>query len=242
MFRVHSMLLVGVCLAANVGAALAAETAAVPPQIVVSGRAEKRIPADRAALQIAVETKAQTADTAGLENARVQQAVLEALQRVGVDSKNITTAGYSVTQDFRYERGEQPPKPDGYTARNTIRVEATRLDQIGRLLDAALAAGANRIDGIDFMASTATEARRALLAAAIANARADAEEMAKAAGGSLGSLIELSTERPQQPVPLRLRAMAAPSAVGGAQTQITPREILVEAVVFARWQFVPAKP
>ncbi len=241
MCRAHSMLLVGVCLVASVAAALAAETAA-PPHIVVSGHAEKRIPADRAAIQIAVETKAQTADAAGAENARVQQAVLEALQRLGVDSKNITTAGYFVTQDFRYERGEQQPKAGGYIARNTIRVEVTRLDQIGRLIDASLAAGANRIDGIDFTASTATEARRALLAAAIANARADAEEMAKAAGGSLGSLIELSTERPQQPVPLRVGAMAVPSAVGGAQTQITPREIPVEAVVFARWQFVPAKP
>jgi len=159
-----------------------------------------------------------------------------------VEPKNITTAGYFVTPDLRYERGEQQPKADGYIARNTIRVEISRLDQIGRLLDAALAAGANRIDGIDFMASTATEARRALLAAAIANARADAEEMAKAAGGSLGPLIELSTEGPQRPVPLRVGAMAAPSAVGGAQTQITPREVLVETVVFARWQFVPAKP
>jgi uncharacterized protein len=241
MSRAHSMLLVGLCLAANVTAALAGETAA-PPEIVVSGRAEKRIPADRAAIQIAVETKAQTADAAGAENARVQQAIFEALQRLGLDSKSITTAGYFVTQNSRYERGEQQPKADSYTARNTIRVEITRLDQVGRIIDASLAAGANRIDGIDFTASTATEARRALLVAAIADARADAEEMAKAVGGSLGPLIELTTERPQQPLPLRYSAMAAASAVGSAQTQIAQREILVEAVVFARWQFVAAKP
>jgi hypothetical protein len=46
-------------------------------------------------------------------------------------------------------------------------------------------------------ASTLTEAHRSPLATAIANPRADAEEMAKTAGGSLGPLIKLRAERPQ---------------------------------------------
>jgi uncharacterized protein YggE len=77
----------------------------------------------------------------------------------------------------------------------------------------------------------------------IANARADAEAMAKAVGGSLGPLAELSTERPQQGIFPRAGGMAATAAAApaGVETPITPREILVEAVVFARWQFTPAR-
>jgi uncharacterized protein len=213
-----------------------------PPEIVVSGRAEGKVPADRATIHMAVTTRADTAAAAGAENARVQQRVIEALQRLGMDPKRITTAGYHVAQDWRYERGGQP-KPQGHVARNTIRVEVAQLEQIGALVDAALAAGANRIDSIEFTASALTEARRSLLAIAIANARADAEAMAKAVGGSLGPLVELSTERPQQAFFPRAGVMAAPAAAApaGVETQITPREILVEAVVFARWQFTPAR-
>ncbi len=240
MRRAHLILFAIAMTACNGKPALAAQPGLLP-EIVVSGRAEKKIPADRATIQLAVATKGQTAEAAGAENARVHQAVMEALQRLVIDPGRITTAGYYVTQEFRYERGEQP-KPDGYIARNTVRVEVTQLDQIGRLIDACLAVGANRVDGIDFSASTAAEARRALLAAAIADARADAEAMAKAAGGSLGPLVELSTERPERgPVP-RAGVMAAPAPGGTAETRITPREIPVESVVFARWQFIPAKP
>jgi uncharacterized protein YggE len=215
---------------------------AVPaPAILVSGRAEKKIPADRATVHIAVETRADTASAAGAENARMQERVTGVLEQRGVDPKHITTAGYFVAQDWRGGRGEQS-KPEGYITRNTILVEVTQLDRIGALIDAALAAGANRIDAIEFTASAIAEARRAVLASAIANARADAEVMAKAAGGSLGPLIELSTERPQQPLPLRASVMPTLTASGGgAQTQITPREILVEAVVFGRWQFSPSR-
>jgi hypothetical protein len=56
-----------------------------PPEIVVSGRAEGKVAADRATIHMAVTTRADTAAAAGAENARVQQRVIEALQRLGMD-------------------------------------------------------------------------------------------------------------------------------------------------------------
>lgn len=78
MRRVYFTLLVAICLLAGAQQTRAGQPV-LPPEIVVSGRAEKRLPADRATVQIAVATKAQTADAAGAENARIQQAVIEAV-------------------------------------------------------------------------------------------------------------------------------------------------------------------
>ena len=205
--------------------------------IVVSGHAEVRIPADRATIMIAVETRGSTASAAGAENARVQQAVLASLRAVGVDSGQVSTAGYSVEPNWRQDKPDRPPKLDGYTARNALRVELTRLDRLGAVIDTALGAGANRIDNVEFSASDLTEPRRTVLAKAIENARGDAEIMARAAGGTLGALLELSTT-PYQPQPYRLGEVVVTAQAGRAPTPIIPREIVVSATVLTRWRFV----
>jgi uncharacterized protein YggE len=77
------------------------------------------------------------------------------------------------------------------------------------------------------------------LAVAVANARGDAEALAKSAGGSLGALLELSTsERPSQPVP---RLMASRAMTDQKQTPIEPGEQTFSASVNARWTFVPGR-
>ena len=57
MRRVYFTLLVLVSLLAGARQTLAGQPV-LPPEIVVSGRAEKKVPADRATVQIAVATKA----------------------------------------------------------------------------------------------------------------------------------------------------------------------------------------
>lgn len=166
---------------------LAAQTnagATSTPIVAVSGAASKSIPADHATVYISVETHASTAEQAGRENARVQQAVVAALRGAGGDSVDLSGAGYIVRPDNRSEFSAQPATPTGYVANNTVHIEVRRLDRIGALIDTALAAGANRVSGINFTSSAEREARRSVLAEAVANARSDAEAIATAAGGS----------------------------------------------------------
>ena len=74
---------------------------------------------------------------------------------------------------------------------------------------------------------------------AVANARADAEAMAQAAGGRLGSLIELSTQGPTVP-PRPMFDLAARAKVAMAEpTPINPGQQTVTVFVTARWAFVP---
>jgi uncharacterized protein YggE len=203
------------------------------PQIVVSASGEVRVKPDRADISFAVETRAQTAAAAAAENARRQKAVMDALRaQIGAEDA-LSTVGYNVMVDERYDGNER--RVLGYIARNTVMLSTRLLDRVGALIDQALASGANVVHGLSFSYSRADEARRQALADALSKARADADALARAAGGSLGSLIEIQVGAyPNPPVPMMELARAAP-----AQTPIEPGEQSVQASVTARWAFNP---
>ena len=95
------------------------------------------------------------------------------------------------------------------------------------------------INALSFYASSIEEARRQAIGSAVANARADAEAMAQAAGGRLGSLIELSTQGPTVP-PRPMFDLASRAKVAMAEpTPINPGQQTVTVFVTARWAFIP---
>ncbi|HSJ63912.1 MAG TPA: SIMPL domain-containing protein [Gemmatimonadaceae bacterium] len=204
--------------------------------LVVSGSASATIPADKAFVRIAVETRAPTAAAAGVRNAQTLLAVLAALRDVGVDSTGIVTAGYTVAVHWRPGENGRPAREDGYLARNAVRVELAALDRVGAVIDAALGAGANRIDGVHFVATGSDSARRSVLEQAALAARRDAESLARATGGRLGRLLEMSTSPPFRGG-LGDSLSSVHLQMGYVQTEIPPPEIAVYATVYARWEY-----
>jgi uncharacterized protein YggE len=220
-----------------VAPALSAQSSPPPPAapqslIETSGRADARIVPDRATITIGVESRGATAAAAAADNARRQRAILDTLRSLGLTSDLLSTQNYSVSPEMQYPQGGQP-RVTGYTVSNVVRVEVRRLDDVPRIIDASLAKGANQIASLQFYSSKADSVRRVALAQAVANARADAEVLARAAGGSLGGLLELSTE------PNEIRPMTVPIAMArmsaAAPTPIEPGEATISAFVSARW-------
>jgi uncharacterized protein YggE len=208
-----------------------------PPQISTTAVGEARVQPDRATMIFAVETRAPTAARAGADNARRQQAVLDTLRKLGLSPGQLSTTGYSVAPEMRHD-GKQP-QVVGYVARNMVQADVRRIDQVGALIDASLAAGANVVSSLRFYSSRADEGRRLALSDAVAKARADADAMARAAGGSLGALLEISTSGPVRPYGEEM-AMSRVSAMADTPTPIDPGEQTIAVFVSARWQFVPA--
>jgi uncharacterized protein YggE len=210
-----------------------------PPRLVTSGEGETRVTPDRATVFVGVQTRALTASAAGAENARRQKAILDTLKAMGIPPDQLATQNYSVSPEMRYDpTGVASPKVVGYVVSNTVRVELKKMDQVGSVIDAALAKGANQIGGVQFGVSTVADARRIAISAAVRDARADAEAMAAAAGGSVGQLLELSSSTP----PYRPRMSDIAMKVEGmarAQTPIEPGEQVITATVSAVWQFIP---
>jgi len=141
---------------------------------------------------------------------------------------------------MQYDRPGGSPRVTGYVVTNTVRAEIRRLDDVGRLIDAALSKGANQIAGLQLYASRTDDARRIALGEAVAKARADAEAIARSAAGSLGPLLEVTAGAP--PIrPFEVTMRAAPAVGQGAPTPIEAGEETIRASVTARWVFVPGR-
>ncbi len=232
-----SLYLAGIALGVALSAASGQTGPTSPvPQISVSATGEAKVQPDRATIMFAVETRAQTAARAGADNAKRQQAVLDTLKKLGLVDGQLSTTGYSLSPETRHD-GKQP-QVVGYVARNVVKVDVRRIDQVGTFVDAALAAGANVVSSLRFFSSRSDEARQEALADAVAKARREAESMAGAAGGSLGALIELATSGPVRPIYAEEFAMARVASDG---TPIEVGEQTVAVSVSARWGFVPAR-
>jgi uncharacterized protein YggE len=92
---------------------------------------------------------------------------------------------------------------------------------------------------LEFKASNPDELRRTALAQAVTKARADAEALARAAGGSLGALLELTSMDIGGPPIIRRSFSADAMAVMKTATPIEPGTEMLTVGVTARWQFVP---
>lgn len=236
----RQMMVVAATIAISSAAAGQVATPAIS-RISTSGEAQAKVSPDRAAVLVGVQTRAVTAAAAGADNARRQKAIIDTLKSLGIAPGDIATENYSVSPEMRYDPPGSTPRVTGYTVSNTVRVELKRIDLVGTVIDASLAKGANEIAGIQFTASGAAEGRRAALADAVKAARADAEAIAKAAGGSLGQLIELTSSVPAY-LPLLSQVSMTFQAQTRVATPIEPGEQTVTATVSGSWQFVPGPP
>jgi uncharacterized protein YggE len=208
------------------------------PQINATGRGEVKVSPDRATIQISIQTRASTAAAAAADNATKTQAVLAALRSLGLGNDQLSTINYNINPEQRYEPNREPVVI-GYTVTNTILADVRRLDQVGPVIDAAVSRGANMITSLQFYASNTETARRTAIATAIEKARADAEVAAKAARGSLGTLLEINIgaySSPPQPLMMMKQAMEA-----RADTPINPGQETLAVEVATRWRFLPGQ-
>ena len=228
----------GLCSAPlSVGAQSMTPTSTAVPAIITSATGEAKLTPDRATIYVGVQSRAATAAAAARDNAQRQTAVIDGISALGISRQQISTENYSVAPETRFDPKTQASTVTGYVVSNVVRVDVQRIDQVAPVIDASLAKGANQINSLEFSASNSEATRRQALVEAVARARGDAEAMARAAGGSLGQLLELSTgDGGPRPV---FSAMA--NARSAAPTPIQAGEQTLQATVTCRWQFVPQK-
>jgi uncharacterized protein YggE len=205
------------------------------PQISVAASHEVKVTPDRATIQISVHTRAVTAAAAAAENATKVQAVLTALRGLGLTNDQLSTMNFNVQPDYVHREGREPTIT-GYNVTNTILADVRQINQVGRVIDAALTRGANMMTSLQFYASNTEAARRTAIAGAIAKARADAEAAANAAGGSLGQLLELTIGAQFQQPPMPMMRLQSAS-VGQMDTPIQPGQESLTVMVNTRWRF-----
>lgn len=187
--------------------------------ITVTGRGTVSARPDRATVRIGVQTEAETA-AAALEQNNVQMNdVISATLEAGVDEADIQTVGLRLSP--RYDQNEEgPPTLIGYEAANTVAVTVQDLDNLGVLLDSAVAAGGNTVEGIQFEIGDNDALRAQAREAAMAEAIAKAEQLTDLAGAQLGEVVTIEELGSTEPRPVAVetadtaRAAAVPVQAG----------------------------
>lgn len=167
--------------------------AANATSISVSASASSTAAPDRALVSVAVVERAESADDARQQLATAVATLREELTAAGIDEDAIETTGYRLQMDYAYHDGDREPR--GYVATQSFEIESPAVDRAGEVVDAAVAGGANRIDGVQFSLSDERrqELRATVLADAMDRARADADAIAGAANLNVTGVDTVST-------------------------------------------------
>ncbi len=211
------------------------------PYVAASAAVQVPVPADRAIVYIALAGRDTTGARAVAELEVVRSRVLPALERLGYDADAVVPWGYGVGVSMDPRMG--PPGRAGIDdepermARQGLRVVVNRLDQLDALIGAVAAAGIEGVPLVHFEATQTADVRRRATEQAVAQARQQAEHMARAAGGRLGPLVSLVTMPDFGPgISAVDRFLTFPPGMDRG-AQLLASDVTVKVSVQAVWQF-----
>ncbi len=211
-----SALVVSACVPAAPLPAMAQSTDPAPTvtrTISVSGTGLAYTTPDKAMISIGVQTRDKDAGKAVDNNTAAMNKIMAALKAQGIADKDLQTQNFSISPQSEYDSSGNPTGVVNYVVDNTLVATVRNLPKIGATLSAAVDAGANNIYGISFGVQDPSKLQATARDLAVADARARAEALAKAAGVTLGDVISISESVGYSvPSPIYARDMAQASS------------------------------
>jgi hypothetical protein len=190
----------------------------LPQGISVSGHGEAEGKPDVARATLGIEIREKEASRATERANQLMTAILEAVKQKGVPEADIRTQSFSVNfEPEPYPPGPYPVEPENrpagpvksaaapdvapgageasprgfYRVSNTVIVTVRKLDDLGAVLGAATAAGANNVWGVQFDIEDPSKLEAEARSEAMAEARTRAEQLARLAGVTLGRVVSV---------------------------------------------------
>lgn len=192
------------------------EPGTTPRTMSISGTGVINVMTDQATVILGVYTQDKTAGTAIDENAALMTAVISSLKQLGFTDDDMKTTSYGVTPTYNWEINAVV----GYQVTNMIELKIKDLKKVGPAIDAAAAAGANRVDSISFGISDETAQAMKLQAytAAINDAKAKSDVITSGLGVKVAGIQSIS-ESSYYPY-IAYRSDAAYESSGKASTPV----------------------
>jgi len=197
--------------------------------IQVSERVE-RAP-DLAQVSAGVTSLAPTANAALAETARKMNVVIARARTAGIADRDIQTSGISVEPSYSYPTrgplGDIPPRIVGYRASNSVQLRVRDLPNLGNLLDALVASGANNVSGPHFTVEQPAGGLAGARDRAMAEADRQAADYARRAGARRARLLAVTEGMVNFGRPYDIQAFAVSEQSVGARmaTPVSPGQV-----------------
>lgn len=164
----------------------------ITPQVSVTGSGVVYVVPDIAYINVGVRSQGDTVADAMTANNAQAQAIKDTLVGQGVDEMDIQTSSFNVYPQSDYDFQGVITRTY-FSVENNVYVTVRSLDNLGAILDAVAASGANTIYGISFDVVDKTEAQTSARQLAVDSAKTQAQELADAAGVTLGDIQYISS-------------------------------------------------
>ena len=159
--------------------------------VTVSGEGSASAAPDVATLRFSSVSRGETAAAAMEANAERATRMRDALRRAGVEPRDMQSTGLSLSPYYAQGERGRPAREQvaGYEARNALMVRLREVGEVGAVIDAAVRAGANGLDSLQFGFADEASLREAARVDAVRDAEAAAGLLADAAGARLGRVL-----------------------------------------------------
>jgi uncharacterized protein YggE len=171
--------------------------------IWVSGQGKVTVTPNIVMVNMGVQSQSAAVADAQAQASTAMDKVMTALAANGVDKKDIQTQNYNIQQLLKYDNYNQTNTITGYQVNNMVNVKIRSIDKAGSIIDAAVTAGGDniRINGVNFTVDQPEQYYTQARQAAMSDALAKAQNLAKLSGVTLGraTYITESVNTPYQP-------------------------------------------
>ena len=177
---------------ASTAALPSAQASASDAGIFVSGLGRVRVKPNIATASVGVETTATAlADAVNQTNTKMN-AIIEKIKALGVAEKDIQTIAYNIYPVTQQRPNTTTQTITGYRVNNQLSMTIRKIEDVGKILDAVVAAGANNVYGISFGVDDPTTYQQQARLAAVKDAQDKAAQLAKGAGITLGKVVSIT--------------------------------------------------
>lgn len=206
-------------------------------ELFATGTAFKKISPDKVSITLGVETQEKTAKEATAKNAALMNAIIGSLKELGLATNEISTSYYNVYPVYEYppviyEEKIVPPRPEspilvGYRVTNTIIITTSASADVGSMIDAAIDAGANQVQGVSYFVSEDVQRQmnRQLIEQAVLDAKAKAENALSPLNMQIVGVKSINLNDVYFPVysydKMTLEGAAAPTPILPSQQQVS---------------------
>lgn len=188
--------------------------------IVVTGQGEVSAAPDRAVVTLGIQTRQPTVEAARTEANRVTERLLKVARDLGIPEKHVRSTRIQVNPEYDWQN---PGRREllGYSVQRQLIVDLRDLEKLGELMEKGLSAGANLAGEPALDSSRRQDLDREALALAVADARKNAEVLAKSLGASVGQPRTVASSagfQPPMPMPAPRVAMAEMKSADAPET------------------------
>ena len=222
-------------------------------QITVSGEGKAYAKPDVAIVSFGVTTSAKTVADVTSKNTTQMNAVIAAVKKLGVADVDIQTTNYSLNPVYSNDYIVPGPIPmnsssavggtiirtgntlTGYSLEQDVQVKIRDFTKVGDIMSAATSNGSNVVGSLQFSIDNPEQIKEQARASAIAQAKLNAENLAKESGISLGKIINV-IEGNSNPYPVMYNSLKSDVSGGASVPVVQPGQQEIDETISLTYQ------